>query len=73
MYKCVDVCTILLKHALPPGHRLYDNWCTWAHLYGYMFLAFRIQTKLKLIIDKLYINKYTHIYIYIHIYRYIDR
>ena len=71
MYKCMYVYIILLKHALQLGHHLYDNWCTWAHLCGYMFLAFRIQTKLKLIIDKLYINKYTHIYI--HIYRYIDR
>ena len=49
MYKCMYVCIILLKHALPLGHHLYDNWCTWAHLCGYMFLAFRIQTKLKLL------------------------
>ena len=44
MYKCMYVCTISLKHALPPGHCPYDNCCTWAHLYGYMFLGFRIQT-----------------------------
>ena len=70
MYVCI-ICVILIKHTLPVMAIV--ALCQLVHLgtrmYGYMFLAYRIQTKLKITLEQQGQLLYMQIYIYIYIER----